>query len=57
MGKGQKGNGVYVINQDNFNHASNATVESDPNVKMDIIMHGLKASNIQYNEVQMLKNH
>ena len=55
VGKGQKGNGVYVINQDNFNHASNATVESDPNVKMDIIMHGLKASNIQYNEVQMLK--
>ena len=55
VGKGQKGKGQYIINQENFNVASQATVTPDPNVKMDIIIKGLQASNIQYNEVQTLQ--
>lgn len=55
VGKGQKGNGQYVINQENFNVVPQATITPDPNVKMDIIIKGLQSSNIQYNDVQFLQ--
>lgn len=54
VGKGQKGKGQYVINQQNFNVAPQATITPDPNAKMDTVIRDLQASNIQYNEVSNL---
>ncbi|MBQ5333642.1 MAG: hypothetical protein J6K92_10375 [Oscillospiraceae bacterium] len=56
--KGQKGKGVYVINQSNMNVTPNhrSPIKTDPNIKMDSVMQGLYSHNIEYKEVQPLKN-